>query len=195
MKKAIVLLLALFVLAGCAQQAVQETTTTKTTTQKQTTTEVIEVEEKDTGVLSDEIKTAVDSQLGPGVKYAFPLRYAQLSPGEKFAFGLGLQNTRNKETLFRIEMGFDKANDKMMNPISTDEDTMNSWIKTNFDEFSLAKEGKKTITIVMEAGDIKPGVEAVPGSYIFDLEVFYADSGTITNDEYTGKMEITVKVV
>lgn len=199
MRKAFVCLIALLVLAGCAQQAAQDTGAAQQDTQPEaaadtTPAETQEPPAQSSYVLSDELRNTVNEQLEPGVKVVMPLAYAKLSYGEASTFGIGIQNLQTLADEFLIKVYFDEAYDKYTNPISTDEDTMNRWIKTNLPMFTLDSMEKDILSFTIEAGDIQPGVKPAPGSYVFDVEFLHKKGGYHANKDYVGKKEVTIKI-
>lgn len=191
MKKLIACLLALFVLVGCVQQPTEEDETGETAQEAEVTPRKVA---EPSSVLSDEIKDTIDEQLQPGIKSSIPVNYQKLKYGEVFVFGVGVQNILNLEDEFLVKVSFDKAYDRMMNTIGTSEEMMNDWVKTKLEPFTLAKDEKQTVAIVIEVGKIMPGIRPTPGTYVFDVEVLYSRGGRYINKEYIGKSAFSIKV-
>jgi hypothetical protein len=194
MKKLIVCILALIVLAGCvqppadegAEEAAPKTTVKDTTEAKETTAA--------STILGEEIGGAIDEQLVPGVKSVIPVNYKKMKYGDTFVFGIGIRNTFNLPDDFLVSVYFDKAYDKYMNVIDTDEDTMNSWIKTKFEPFTLDQDETQAVSVVMEVGYTMSGVKPAAGTYVFDVETLSKKGGSRINKEHVGKREISIKI-
>lgn len=195
MKKLIVCLLVVLVLAGCVQPQAEEKT--EEDVEEQTVEEQITktVETKPTDVLSDEIKEIIEAQLTAGVKYSDIIpNHLKLKYGEKGVFGVGVQNIQNADDDYLISVTFDKAYDKYMNTIPTSEEMMNGWIKTNLEVFTLPKGETQIISIVIEVGDVVPGIKPQEGTYTFDLKTLYKRGGYHANKELVGTRAISIRV-
>jgi hypothetical protein len=195
MKRIIVCLLVMLLFAGCAQQAAEDTTKATTET-KTTATETTKDEIKpESTVLTDEILDTLNEQLKPGVKSTDLIpNHVKLKYGDQAVFGVGIQNIQNAEDIFFIKVTFDKAYDKYMNTIDTDEETMNDWVTTVLKEFTLAPSEKKIVSVVIEVGDTNSGVKPQPGTYQFDVETLYKRGGYYANKEYIGRREFSIRV-
>jgi hypothetical protein len=123
-----------------------------------------------------------------------PVNYRKLGYGDTFVFGVGVQNIMNYEDIFMIKVTFNKAYDKYMNTIETDEETMNSWVKSANEEFTLAPTDKKTVPIVLEVGNMRPGTKPITGTYVFSVETLNKEKGYYTNKDYSGKRDLSIKV-
>lgn len=192
MKKLIACIFVLLVLViGCTQPQVEDEGTSVDNVAEGSTAK--EVKAADT-VLGEEIGRAIDEQLVSGDRYILPVNYKKIKYGESFIFGLGVQNVLSLPDRYQISMNFDKAYDRMTNPIDTDEDTMNKWIKTIFEPFELDQYTKETISIKMQAGDIKPGVRPKAGTYVFDVDILNAGGSSVSIRKEYGKTEISIRV-
>ncbi|MBN2112205.1 hypothetical protein JW707_03850 [Candidatus Woesearchaeota archaeon] len=196
MKRIIVCLLAVLLLAGCAQQAAETAPEQKTETKATVTEEVKTDEVKPVStILSSEIVDSLNSQLKPGVKYTdITPNHAVLEYGNQFIFGLGLQNIQNAEDTFLIKVTFDKAYDKYTNTISVSEEMVNSWLKTNLEEFTLAPGEKKIVSVLIEVGNANTGTKPQPGTYEFDVETLHQGGGYRPTKEYVGRREVSIRV-
>lgn len=192
MKKLIVCILTLVVLAGCAQPPAEDAGTAAADTVAEGST-AKETKAAET-VLGEEIGRAIDEQLISGERYILPVNYKKLKYGESFIFGLGVQNVLSLPDRYQVSMNFDKAYDRMTNPIDTDEDTMNNWVKTVFEPFDLDSYTKETVSIKMQVGDIKPGVRPKPGTYVFDIDILNAGGSSVSIRKEYGMAEISIKV-
>lgn len=194
MKKLLVLMLALIVLAGCVQTGVKDEKATREAAQEAETPVGDKiVSAPSSKVLSSELKQEIESKLIKGVKFSMPLNYRRMQYGDSFVFGVGVQNVKTREYEFSVDATFKKAYDKMMNTISVEEDLMNDWIKSTLKPFNLAQNEKKVVSVVIEAGDIRSGIEAVPGTYVFNVDSYFREFDNVVRDEYA-KAEFSVKV-
>ena len=189
MKRIIACMLLLFVLAGCVQQTQEEEA-------KEGTRETgeVQIQQTTSTTLSSDIKNAIDEQLLPGVRSVMPINYRKLSYGDTFVFGIGVQSILNYEDIFMIKVTFNKAYDRYMNSIETDEETMNGWIKSANEEFTLNTGDKKTVPIVVEIGNMRPGTKPIAGTYVFSVETLNKEGGYYTNKEYSGKRDLSIKI-
>lgn len=193
MKKLLLSILVVLVIAGCA--SVQPTEPSQQVEEPEAEeAPPAEPEPEQATVLSAEIQDAIDQGLKPGVRSSMPVQAQRMVFGDVFVFGVGVQNVLSYDDTFLITVAFDKAYDRYTNIIEVDENAMNAWLKTNLDEFELAKGGKETISIVMEVGEIKPGVGPQIGTYVFDVETLNKRGGHFTNKDYVGKREITIQI-
>jgi len=191
MKRIIACIMVLLVLAVGCTQPVAEDDGTETDVAQGSTAKIVKAADT---VLGAEIGKAIDEQLVPGEKYILPVNYQKLAYGEEFIFGLGVQNVNPQDDKYQITVKFDKAYDRMTNNIDVDEDTMNKWIKTIFEPFEINSYEKETASIIMEVGEIKPGVMPKPGTYVFDLEILNAGGSSVTIRKEYGMTELSIKV-
>ena len=196
MKKIIACLVVLFLFVGCAQQATQDGTDEGTSDSEATVSEeTTKPAEVVSSVLSDEVLAALNEELGPGVKgTGLSPNHITLKYGERAVFGVGLQNIMNAEENFLVKVAFDKAYDKYTNPISTSEEMMEGWIKTNLEEFPLLPNEKKIVSVVIDVEQVMPGIRPPAGTYTFDVELLYSQSGRHINKDYVGRTEFSIRV-
>lgn len=204
MKKIIACILLLAVLAGCVnvQETEQQTTPqaspdkTGETAQSGSTAQQQVQQQVQQYMLSAETKALVESQLTAGKNVVFPQNYKQLSNGQSYVFGIGVNNLQTVEDEFQVNVNFKKAYDKYMNTIETDQATMDSWVKTVFSPFMLDSYKSEIMGIAIEAGNMKPGVKAQAGTYVFEAQVMHRISpgAGFINSPYGSKYEISVRV-
>ena len=186
----------LVLLAGCVQQEAPADEGAPSAEEDAAAQERVEVQQvKSTNIDADLVKT-IDEQLTPSIKYVMPLSFRKMAYGDSFVFGLGVQNVNTYDMQYLVEAEFNRAYDKYTNTIDgIDEDMVNSWVKTNFEVFELSKYGKKTISMVVEVGNMAPGKKPVAGAYEFDVQVMSGKlSDALLNDEYGAKTKLTIKI-
>jgi hypothetical protein len=198
MKKAIVCLLALLLLIGCApvdeeseaQQPAQEQKETKTTQ-----TPKAPVVEEETPELSSEFVALIEEEMKPAIRASHVYPHSiKLKYGDIQAFGVAVQNTLKDPEEFQIKVVFDKAYDKYTNQIDVDEAVMNSWLKTNLEIFELVPGEETTLTIIMEVGNKMSGVKPTPGTYVFDVEILHRAGRTDMVEDYVAPKELAIRI-
>jgi len=195
MKKLLtILVLALFIVSGCAQQESTDDSTAREAAQAAETPVGDKITIAPSTVLSQELKDSIDAALIKGVKFSMPLNYRKMEYGDSFVFGVGVQNIRNKQYEFSVDVTFKKAYGDYMAPIEVDEDLMNEWVKSSLNPFDLDYNDKKVVSVRMEVGDMRPGIEAGPGTYVFDVESYFREYDNTVRDEYANG-EFSVKIM
>ncbi len=191
MKKLLVLMLALVVLAGCAQ--VDDESAERDAAKAAETPVGDKIVSAPSTVLSVELKDEITSALVKGVKFSMPLNYRKMSFGDSFVFGVGVQNIKARQYEFSVDVTFKKAYDRMTNSISVEEDMMNNWVKSTLKPFDLAQNDKKVVSVVIKAGDIRPGIEPALGTYVFNVESYFREYDNVVRDAYANA-EFSVKI-
>ena len=195
MKKILFCLMVLVLLAGCVQQEAADEGAPSAQEEAEAQ-ERVEVQQVKSTNIEPEIVKAIEDQLTPAVKSVMPLTYRKMAYGDSYVFGLGVQNVNTYDMQYLVEIEFNKAYDKYTNKIdAVDEETVEGWIKTNFEVFELSKYEKKTVSVAVEVGNMAPGKKPVPGAYEFDVQVMSGKlSDALLNDEYTAKTKLTIKI-
>jgi len=184
MKKILVLMLALIVLAGCAAQQGPDESAAREAAKAAETPVGDKIVKAPSTVISAELRDEIESALVKGVKFSMPLNYRKMEYGDSFVFGVGVQNVKTKQYEFSVDVTFKKAYDRMTNSISVDDDLMNSWIKSTIGPFDLDQNQKNVVSVRIEAGDIRPGIEAAPGTYVFDVKSYSREHDNVVRDAY-----------
>jgi len=204
MKKAIVCLLALLLLAGLigcvpveeeseAQQPAkeQETKTTQTAKDQQKAPTM----EEEAPELSSEFVALIEEEMKPAIRASHVYPHSiKLKYGDVQAFGVAIQNTLRDPEEFQIKVVFDKAYDKYTNQIDVDEAVMNSWLKTSIEIFELVPGEETMITIIMEVGNKMSGVKPTPGTYVFDVEILHRADRTDMVEDYVAPKELAIRI-
>ena len=202
MKKVLVCIMLLVVLAGCIKVQDEDGTGNDGKSADIEVGETVEDEglpeepKAKSYTLKEETKALVESQMGAGSNVVFPQNFQRISYGDAYVFGLGVNNMQTYEDEFKVEVNFDKAYDKYMNDIEVDEVTMNTWVKTVFDNFHLGSYKSNVMGIAMEVGYMKSGVKPQSGTYVFEIEVFHRISpgAGLVNTPYGAKQKVSIKV-
>ncbi len=201
MKKMIVCVLLLVLLAGCIKvqetDSQQETNPAEVGVDETVEDEGVEVPKPKSYVLGAEAKTLVEDQMAKGQDVILPQVFQKLAYGESYVFAIGVNNKQTQEDEFIVNVKFKEAYGNYKNPIDgADEETMNTWIKTVFQPFILGSYKNQIMGIAIESGDMSPGVKAQRGTYVFDVDVYHRISpgaGKI-NSEYGPGNQISIRV-
>ncbi|MBI4145030.1 hypothetical protein HY493_02385 [Candidatus Woesearchaeota archaeon] len=147
--------------------------------------------------LSDETRAKVEKGLTSTTKWFLSETFAQLAVGEHYTFGVGITNRLQQKDKFLVDVQFKRAYDQSGNTIEeADAAQVASWLARNDFSVTPLDVNKQSIQpIVVEVLSFADGSTPPPGTYEFDLNVYYQGNFPDVSQEYSGDITIAVKVV
>jgi len=204
MKKILILLVALLLLAGCAKQKTTTTspiqiqtsggqqTQTQQQTQNQQQTRIVDIDS-----MKADANALVDACLKPGVDICMAKNFAKGKIGDTLIIGYGISNIMPNEEEFIFNITFFKVQDKFGSGTTTaDKATMLQWVKeTEFlgKTYKIKPMEKQFLPVTVKIGqEYAPNAPTKPGTYIFDIRAYRLKNGL--KEEYGPVKEFSIAV-
>jgi PBP1b-binding outer membrane lipoprotein LpoB len=178
MKKVLILIALLFVLAACSTKTIYPTQTEQTADGKAAVEGKVQYSGTAYETLLEQVKSDTITKNIKTEEVVVPLNFKIGKPGDTVVFGVNLNSVNQMLGTYFYRVSFIEARDKNSNPIETNREMVKNWLAESISSDTVLEMEKSLyFPVIFTIGkEIKSGIPTVSGQYTFEVQFYKRDS-------------------